>query len=1328
MATSNRDVRLGVEIETTGEEGIRRLAQDVRLLAKEGGDAAPEFAALAAQLDKLAAQASAATALKSLNAELNKLSAEQREAAAAADAASAKYIEQKAATDQLRTANAGARESVNGVRVALAQARAELTNFTAGQTADAKKTATYRDEVVRLTAAVGDQRVNLASKTAELNRSRAALNEAEQAEGKLAAQSTALATAAGKTAAALRERTSALTQAQAAALAAGVDTERLAEAERDVADAARLAVDQVNRLGQEQRDLAVAAQQAAAGLAEGERAMRALEKASAQAESELQQFQRAEVAAAESARQAAIAADRQAAARVEQADADRLAALSARGLAEAQERGRLAAESELAAIRESELFMQRYAAAKAEGVKSTNAFIAATQRSGETLEKAFGATGIRSLNAIETEIQSVERAMSLLERRTKLGTLSQEEFSRATGAAAVRLAVLKREMATVPNLAGPFEALSGKVNNLITRFGALSAAVATVGFAVKPVIEATVALDQMRRVLTTVSGSAEAAEEQIDFLRKTAQASGQQFDLIGASYAKFAASALQSGLSLEDTQKVFESVTLAAGNLGLSSDQAKRALEALSQIASKGVVSMEELRQQLGDALPGVLPLLAKQLGLTQAELNKVVESGQLLASEAIPAIGIALTELGPKAGVVNGIVATFNRFINTVKEAGTTIVEGPLGGAATVVLNAFAGVLRDISFIAVSASEGIKFLGTVVATVGGIFTGEIKSVEAFGAALDKAAQEGATRIEQFKRTAYGAAEGTTELARAAEAGGASFAKLALELQAGVDQAELSTRVADKLAQAVEAQANSVTKNIGALEDERTALGLQAEAAEKVAQAREAVAVASEAEAKALRDAIADSTAYQIAQEGSTEKIKLYLEQQNKKLQTADADVEKTRAQAKAAREAATAAGLAAEKFGDQSKALGQLRKDVDAAQRAYDSIVRRFKAGKADTDDLAKASSALAEAKNKLRDAINDLSEALERELGLLRSEFALKEAALKLELEELKNAERKALLAGNEFAASQAAIRQKEIELALSRTGIELKGKEIQLQLDAVNAEEAALRSSGQLTAEKKIELQTRRNNLEAQKLENKATEEGTKATAEEVQALKRGVTARGEHSGAVDKNSKSLTGNTGEVTKNSAALDENAKKAAEAAAAAERYTNQLAGSATNSSITGVRSVGEGAGPSVLGPSKIGPTGSSDFTGSYNVPTPSGYYYTLDPYDPNIERSAGYDPLGRPYPGFFAKNPTTPGTGRSGSTGSTVGAFGGYAGSEAQRAGIPDPTVVIRPPSVAPTPGVTMNVTIGGVERTITAPTQADADAILKALEDAFRAGGGG
>jgi len=52
---------------------------------------------------------------------------------------------------------------------------------------------------------------------------------------------------------------------------------------------------------------------------------------------------------------------------------------------------------------------------------------------------------------------------------------------------------------------------------------------------------------------------------------------------------------------------------------------------------SKGTIQAEELRGQLGEALPGAFGIMAKAVGVTEQELSKMMKAGELLASEVLP-------------------------------------------------------------------------------------------------------------------------------------------------------------------------------------------------------------------------------------------------------------------------------------------------------------------------------------------------------------------------------------------------------------------------------------------------------------------------------------------------------------------------------------------------------------------------------------------------------------------------------------------------------------------------------------------------------------------
>jgi tape measure domain-containing protein len=65
---------------------------------------------------------------------------------------------------------------------------------------------------------------------------------------------------------------------------------------------------------------------------------------------------------------------------------------------------------------------------------------------------------------------------------------------------------------------------------------------------------------------------------------------------------------------------------------GGDSEILKRAAIAIQQMSGKGVISMEELRQQLGEAVPTAMQAMADAAGVTMAQLTKQISTGTVSA------------------------------------------------------------------------------------------------------------------------------------------------------------------------------------------------------------------------------------------------------------------------------------------------------------------------------------------------------------------------------------------------------------------------------------------------------------------------------------------------------------------------------------------------------------------------------------------------------------------------------------------------------------------------------------------------------------------------
>ena len=227
-----------------------------------------------------------------------------------------------------------------------------------------------------------------------------------------------------------------------------------------------------------------------------------------------------------------------------------------------------------------------------------------------------------------------------------------------------------------------------------------------------------VALNSAEVTLKNVSQtSAEFAENQ-EFLKKIAISYGQDVLTLTESFAKFRAAASQSNLTLEQQRDIFDSLTRAAGAYQLSSDQTKNAMMAVEQMLSKGKVTSEELRRQLGNTLPGAFTMMAKAAGMaglttngTTAELEKLMKEGKLLAEDVLPHFAKVL-----QASTANANFDTLQGSINRLKTTWTEVVKSSQFG------DFYKGMIDGLNKV-------LKFVGgnfktILVGTLGGIFGG----------------------------------------------------------------------------------------------------------------------------------------------------------------------------------------------------------------------------------------------------------------------------------------------------------------------------------------------------------------------------------------------------------------------------------------------------------------------------------------------------------------------------------------------------------------------------------------------------------------------------
>jgi tape measure domain-containing protein len=171
-------------------------------------------------------------------------------------------------------------------------------------------------------------------------------------------------------------------------------------------------------------------------------------------------------------------------------------------------------------------------------------------------------------------------------------------------------------------------------------------------------------MEVFRTRMATLSGGVNAAQDSIKNVFELAKNVPFSLDSITESFTRLKSAGIEP-ISGANGDGPLRTMMDAFASFGASSEEFKRGIYAITQMAGKGTVSMEELRQQLGEAMPTSMRIAAKSMGMTVGEFVDKVSKGK-----------IAFTDF-------------FDKFIN--------LTEKVYGGNATKFISTFRGALAQL-------------------------------------------------------------------------------------------------------------------------------------------------------------------------------------------------------------------------------------------------------------------------------------------------------------------------------------------------------------------------------------------------------------------------------------------------------------------------------------------------------------------------------------------------------------------------------------------------------------------------------------------------------
>jgi len=257
----------------------------------------------------------------------------------------------------------------------------------------------------------------------------------------------------------------------------------------------------------------------------------------------------------------------------------------------------------------------------------------------------------------------------------------------------------------------------------------------TFGSVARQIEAATTQLNNIESTMKVAAGSSEAAGEQLAFIREEADRLGLFFPSVAKQMAQFSAAARGTSITSEELRTIFTGISEASRAMGLTAPETEGAMKALQQMMSKGKVSAEELRQQLGERMPGSIQIMASALGVTTERLFEMMENGELLSDEVLPKFGREMMDVfGPEAArQAERIAAAIQRLRTAFFDL---MSQGDLTGAADAI-NRLATTISSPNFqrsFDALVQRISNFAGVVARNINVI--GELMTVLAAGAAI----------------------------------------------------------------------------------------------------------------------------------------------------------------------------------------------------------------------------------------------------------------------------------------------------------------------------------------------------------------------------------------------------------------------------------------------------------------------------------------------------------------------------------------------------------------------------------------------------------------
>ncbi|MFM8008967.1 MAG: tape measure protein, partial [Dolichospermum sp.] len=180
---------------------------------------------------------------------------------------------------------------------------------------------------------------------------------------------------------------------------------------------------------------------------------------------------------------------------------------------------------------------------------------------------------------------------------------------------------------------------------LMPLMGALGGLAIMVGRHISGLANSIKEVEPLQRRLNFLGGSPAGGDREMKYAQGVANKLNVPVKEGIDAYSQLAIAARGTKLEGDGVKSLFEGISASLSALGITGQDASLVFMAYTQILAKGKLSMEELRQQLGEKFPPAMGVFAKSLGVSVGELNQLIGKGAILSEDILPKVAKTLNE-----------------------------------------------------------------------------------------------------------------------------------------------------------------------------------------------------------------------------------------------------------------------------------------------------------------------------------------------------------------------------------------------------------------------------------------------------------------------------------------------------------------------------------------------------------------------------------------------------------------------------------------------------------------------------------------------------------